>query len=236
MAVPEPPRTLKEWRQFEIWCIGQGNPHWVPGAEIDLAKYPAWFVPERWEPLAEGHPFKGTNWCWRCLAEAQGRETGRVPHVREERAICWGSFSNARVEPEQAAGNTAAEDTDSNSGLRRTSIEVTRYFSSEAVYKAEHNSEGAIVNLSTRFREHFGAEESWPPPGWSFSLGEAMAPDPTGPDCWVENPFEPWAPVQGYEVPARADESEWEALPRVESLPPHEPDAADRQPGTDDPS
>lgn len=86
----EAPRSLAEWAAFHQWATLAGR--WSDWKLFppQLREYPEGYVPERWEPTAEDHPFKGTQWCWRCLTEATGwRPTGEVSHCRPGTGICW---------------------------------------------------------------------------------------------------------------------------------------------------
>lgn len=109
---PEPPRSAAAWREWSERCRKQGD--WGKARIPPLSEYPDWFVPERWTFTAEDHPFEGAQFCWRCVAEAQGHEVGDTPHVRRGEAICF----------QQAEGDPAAEDRDEDPGQARDSIEA----------------------------------------------------------------------------------------------------------------
>jgi hypothetical protein len=98
---PEPPRTLSQWREFEAWCWYLGDERWLPAAEDFRISPPVEAGGLGWIPLAEDHPFKGCEFCWRCLAEASGYAPGLVPHRSGAHGICF-----------QADGTPDTEDPD----------------------------------------------------------------------------------------------------------------------------
>lgn len=81
---PEPPRTLAAWHRFQEECWRQQRYDWLP--KPDTLGIP-WIV---WSALAEDHPFKGSRWCWRCVAEAIGSPVGASTHISTNGTICWG--------------------------------------------------------------------------------------------------------------------------------------------------
>lgn len=104
---PEPPRTLEDWRVWEDACIQTNRRDWLPGDSIRITLPEGWrddWPGIRWTPLAEDHPFKGCDFCWRCLAEASGFAAGSAPHARDWGAVCF-----------EASGDPDAEDGDPDS-------------------------------------------------------------------------------------------------------------------------
>ena len=113
---PEPPRTVEEWRVWEDACIQTNRRDLLPGDSIRI-NWPEGYEPEvgpGWIPLAEDHPFKGRDFCWRCLAEASGFPTGDAPHRRVD--ICF-----------EADGDPDAEDDqqDASEAFRRETVDQT---------------------------------------------------------------------------------------------------------------
>ena len=84
MAV-RPPHSREEWEVWTDACIQTNRRHLIPediGIRVwpeGITQGPSWFT------LAEDHPFKGAEFCWRCIAEAQGFPAFEViPHRRTE--------------------------------------------------------------------------------------------------------------------------------------------------------
>lgn len=89
---PEPPRTLAAWHRFQEECWRQQRYDWLPKEwePSDFADQTRDDISEAvWFAAAQDHPFKGSSWCWRCLAEAHGAPCSHIPHVVREDAICW---------------------------------------------------------------------------------------------------------------------------------------------------
>lgn len=108
---PEPPRTLAAWHRFQEECWRQQRYEWAEVVRLD--RHPAGFTPSRWEFTAEDHPFKGTQFCWRCLAEASGGPIGEAQHCRRYGVICWGppTAANSTEDREQDGGPPGDEST-----------------------------------------------------------------------------------------------------------------------------
>lgn len=95
---PDPPRTIEEWRVWEDACIQTLNRQWLPQGEPS-----AWWPFDAkgssegfWYPTAKGHPFAGTYFCWRCIAEAQGFPPRVTGHVAADDAeiLCFQATRN----------------------------------------------------------------------------------------------------------------------------------------------
>jgi hypothetical protein len=113
MAV-RPPHNREEWQVWADACIQTNRRDQFPQV-FRINNWPEGLREGiSWLPLAEDHPFKGSEFCWRCIAEAQavaGCEV--VPHRRGEHVICWGPEQPLPfdgVKQEQAGGDAAAED------------------------------------------------------------------------------------------------------------------------------
>jgi hypothetical protein len=101
-----PPHSAEEW---EVW-VRQAKRYradWLP-EDIGIRDWPEGITQgPGWFTLAEDHPFTGAEFCWRCIAEAQGFPAFEViPHRRTEHVICWGP----------SEGNEAPEDPEPNAG------------------------------------------------------------------------------------------------------------------------
>ena len=97
---PAPPRTLAQWRHW-----AEKHPDSIP-EDIGIRNWPEGQTEgPSWIPLANDHPLKGSEFCWRCIAEAQGFPTGAVPHCSWPYVICW-------IEQEQTGGNAYTKDPD----------------------------------------------------------------------------------------------------------------------------
>lgn len=168
MAV-RPPHSAEEWSIWQDACIQTNRRHFLP-QDIHIRSWPEGF-PEgpSWLPLAEDHPFKGTEWCWRCVAEAQGvPDAEAVPHRRAKHVICWGP----------AEGNEATEHAEQDPGSSSESLPAgVRTVEGASVRATKLDASGRPVGAAEAFGSglvRFEAEESdfadtgtlfWPPPG-----------------------------------------------------------------------
>lgn len=109
---PEPPRSAEEW---EIWadaCIQNGHGDILPqepNGRVAEPSRPVDGVETRyegfWYASAHSHPFEGTYFCWRCVANAQGNPAGSFDHWAEDQdVICWGSPAPSAEDPEPNTG------------------------------------------------------------------------------------------------------------------------------------
>lgn len=174
MAV-RPPHSAEEWSIWQDACIQTNRRHFLP-QDFHIRRWPDGFPSgPGWLPLAEDHPFKGSEFCWRCVAEASGLAGCEVvPHRRAEHVICWGP----------AEGNPDPEDTEPDPG---PAVEVTtsgqRVIEAASVRVQKLDASGRPVgepeDLGSASVAFGIAEEPeaadtgnlfWPPPGWSVSV------------------------------------------------------------------
>lgn len=146
MAV-RPPHSAEEWRVWQDACIQTLRRDLLP-EDIHIRSWPDGVTQgASWLPFAEDHPFKGYEFCWRCVAEASGFPSGEVvPHRRARHVLCW-------APPE---GNADPEDTQPDPGPAEDSAPA----------------DGGNVEESPFHRPQATDTGNlfWPPPGWSSRL------------------------------------------------------------------
>lgn len=225
---PNPPRTRIDWEVWVDACIRTNRQNWVPGDEISI-NWPEGFFPEvgpGWIPLAENHPFKGTEWCWRCIAEAQGIPVGAAPHRTQAWVICWRPEEPqppGRIEPEQASRDPSAEDGKQDQGPARDESS-TDWFQAGRDYVRPPD----LTDTGQGF---------WPPvtvheEPWAIGPdGRYQAPVPS-PEPW--SGFPSWTDDAPAAEPVPADVAERAPLDCAQPVPADEADDADRQPGKDE--
>lgn len=170
----EPPRTLEEWQRW----AGQAKRVWLPDPEDFWIRWPEsepWKGGQGigWIPVAEDHPFKGREFCWRCLAEAQGFAPGVVPHRNQSGAICF-----------EAVGDPGTEDPDED-GVQPPEVGFADPARPALAGEAEHRiwwNAGASIVRETDHRD------TWPP-SWTDEL-----PEPTPPEQAVDTGTVFWEP------------------------------------------
>lgn len=246
MAV-RPPHFAEEWSIWQDACI-QANRRDLLPQDLRVRRWPEGFPSGiGWTPVAQDHPFTGSHFCWRCVAEASGLAGCEVvPHRRARHVICWGP----------AEGDTDAEDGQPDPG---PSVEVTTpgvrtvEGSSIRVQKLDPSGRpiGPAQDLGSAF-VHFEAEEpDLADTGTLFvnttrlrSVSVALSPEAVERIAWVHATLEAqhdfrdsWPPSWTDDAPAAepipALEPQRPALNPAQPVEAHSAEDEDWQPGTD---
>lgn len=218
MAEWEVPRSEAEWHAFCALAEDDGRYYWYEGSGIEVRwpLDPPFTDGPTWVPSAEDHPFKGTHFCWRCVAEARGNPSPQVPHCREGAGICWWQEAGGQPPAQDAVPDTRPTgDPDSSDWT-----EAGRQYVAEAVdtgtiwyeppVKPVEGSRIRIQRLDPEGHPVGPAQEGIVRSSvWSADAGEALTWD--GFPSWTEDlpvPDFPEWPPPAVEIPLSRDEFE----------------------------
>lgn len=235
------PNSAEEWSLWQDACIQTNRRHLIP-EDIRIRNWPEGF-PEgpSWIPLAKDHPFAGSEFCWRCVAEAQDFPCCEaVPHRRARHVICWAPAEGDEA-PVHAEQDTSPAEDRAQSDQRPEVTDTGNIFWPPPGWAQPNvpvHEPPWVIGEDGRHR-YAKPEDAQPHPlaPW-WTVADFKPEDlrferhPQPPEPWQG--FPSWTDDAPAAEPVQADLAQREAQHDTQPVQAHQAEDEDRQSGTDE--